>query len=277
MRIHRLENGEAVDCIRSKSGAKGLIGKGAAAFEAVLCETAGAWMEQAEEIFVTGMATSKNAWVETPYMDCPNDLRGLIDLAEQAEIMGKPVTLLPGISDPVGPDVMRGEELQLLGLAEEGKDRIVVLPGTHSKWVEMSGFEARQFRTFMTGEIFDLARHNALCERLAEGEAFDAAGFDAGLAKATDGLLNGLFSARPKVLRGDMPASATHAFLSGVAIGTELLDAKRAFDVTEKDVLLYADDPLARLYQRGFEVAGVAVTRIHESATSKGFGALCRN
>lgn len=274
LRIHRLENGKSVDCIHSKSGAKGLIGKGSAAFEGVLSETAGAWLNEADQVYVTGMATSKNAWVETPYMECPSDLRDLAENAECLEIAGKPVTFLPGIADPAGPDVMRGEELQLLGLAEEGKDRIVILPGTHSKWVEMSGFEVRQFRTYMTGEIFDLARHHALCGRLAEGEEFDANAFEAGLAKAADGLLNGLFSARPKVLRGEMAPLATHAYLSGVAIGTEIQDALKAFDVTGKDVLLSAADPLARLYQRALEAASVPLARLYESATAKGFGTL---
>ena len=274
LRVHRLKDGRAVDQIHSTSGAKGLIGKGANAFEAALSATAGDWLREAEQIYVTGMATSRDAWVETPYVECPGDLRDLVKLARTTRIEGTPVMLLPGLADPSGPDIMRGEELQLLGLASEGKDCLVVLPGTHSKWVGLSGFEVRRFRTFMTGEIFDLARHHALCGRLAEGESHDPQAFEAGLEKAQDGLLNALFSARPRVLRGQMTASATHAYLSGTAIGAELREAMAIFDPADTEILLYAAEPLAGLYECAFAKAGVRVSRIHENATSLGFGAL---
>ncbi|MGB0786328.1 MAG: 2-dehydro-3-deoxygalactonokinase [Alphaproteobacteria bacterium] len=274
LRIYRLEGGVCVDKIHSTMGAKELIGKGSHAFERVFVDAAGSWIDDAQAIYVSGMATSKNAWFETSYIDCPCDLRKLGAGALQTAIQGKPVFLLPGIADTIGPDVIRGEEVQLLGLSGEGKQRVVVLPGTHSKWVQISGFRILGFRTFMTGEVFELARYQSLGGRLAEGEGFDRKAFENGLAQSEAGLLNSLFSARPRVLLGNMKATATHSFLSGVTIGSEVREAQTVFDITDKELLLHADGHLATLYMQALSFLGLDYSHVSASATSKGFNLL---
>ena len=70
------------------------------------------------------------------------------------------IRILPGIAqrDPKAPDVMRGEETQLLGAlgVDAADDAVVCMPGTHSKWVRANGGTVERFATFMTGELFDV-------------------------------------------------------------------------------------------------------------------------
>ena len=114
--------------------------------------------------------------------------------------------IVPGLScrDERGaPDVMRGEETQLIGAIGPAADScLFVLPGTHSKWAVASDGHIRRFATFMTGELFGLlCRHNIL-GRLMEDGGDDAEAFRRGLGLAAQeaggsgGLLNRLFSVR---------------------------------------------------------------------------------
>ena len=81
------------------------------------------------------------------------------------------------------PDVMRGEETQILGaLALSGNDDgLFLLPGTHSKWAEVRGGRIVSFRTFMTGEVFGALKDHTILGRLMSGSAADADAFARGV------------------------------------------------------------------------------------------------
>ncbi|MEO0389126.1 MAG: 2-dehydro-3-deoxygalactonokinase [Pseudomonadota bacterium] len=68
------------------------------------------------------------------------------------------VFVLGGLSQTRPADVMRGEETQIAGhLALGGtRDGVVVLPGTHTNWVEIKDGAVFHFASFMTGELFAL-------------------------------------------------------------------------------------------------------------------------
>ena len=53
---------------------------------------------------------------------------------------------------------MRGEETQIAGYLAKDPNFFgtLCLPGTHSKWTQISAEEIVSFRTFMTGELFAL-------------------------------------------------------------------------------------------------------------------------
>ena len=143
---------------------------------------------------------------------------------------------MPGLSligaDGV-PDVIRGEETQILGQIERapaaGATRhAVVLPGTHSKWAFVEGGRIVWFATFMTGEVFGLLKEHSILGRLMTGDAPDAGAFARGLAYAPGGpggLLKRLFSVRTLGLFDRLPASAGASYLSGLLIGSELGEA----------------------------------------------------
>jgi 2-dehydro-3-deoxygalactonokinase len=82
------------------------------------------------------------------------------------------VSILPGLKQAVPPDVMRGEETQIAGFlaAAPGFDGVLCLPGTHAKWVQISAEEVVSFRTFMTGELFDLLSTQSVLRHSIAGE-----------------------------------------------------------------------------------------------------------
>jgi 2-dehydro-3-deoxygalactonokinase len=146
-----------------------------------------------------------------------------------------PVSIVPGycVRNASGqPDVMRGEETQLLGAHCLGhSDGWFVLPGTHSKWVQLRAGKVLQLRTYMTGELFDLlGRHGTLAAAAGAADApWDGAAFAQGVqaAQSRAALSHQLFGCRARVVSGDMAGSSSRAYLSGLLIGTELQDVLR--------------------------------------------------
>lgn len=101
-------------------------------FAAVLARAIGAW--RPAPVLMCGMIGSRQGWVEAPYVAAPAGLAALA--AALAPVPGtERVWIVPGVAqDP--PDVMRGEETQIVGVADAlGSGRhLLCLPGTHSKW-----------------------------------------------------------------------------------------------------------------------------------------------
>lgn len=213
----------------------------------------------------SGMVGSRQGWREAPYAPCPADATDLaarlawIDDAPQ----GLRVGIVPGVSTDAGglPDVLRGEEVQVLGaLALLGRDDgTFVLPGTHSKWVEVREGRLVRFSTFMTGEVYGLLRrHSILARTLPEDDGpLDEAAFLQGVqhARRAQGLLHGAFSARTLALFDWLAADAAPSYLSGLVIGEEL----RARDLanTGLDPVVVANPALTRRYQLGLAVYGL--------------------
>jgi len=188
-------------------------------------------------VLMSGMVGSALGWKEVPYVNGDVPLTDLAKhLAEVPAPPGGPHQLIvPGycVRDTFGqPDVMRGEETQLLGAVTLGHaSGWFVLPGTHSKWVQLQKGKVRQLRTYMTGELFNLlGQHGTLAAASgAHAQNWDATSFAEGVKAAANGALSRtLFGARARVVCGDMLASQTKAYLSGLLIGTELHDVLRS-------------------------------------------------
>ncbi len=129
-------------------------------------------------IVISGMAGSSIGWQELPYarLPLPLDGRGLVWRSLGPLALGRgQVLLVSGLAS--GDDVLRGEEIEALGaarllaggpLADEG---ILLLPGTHSKHIHVRAGHIVGFRTFMTGELFEvLGRHSVLRHSLANAD-----------------------------------------------------------------------------------------------------------
>lgn len=230
-------------------------GRHAEAFEALLA----GWPTQAP-VVMSGMVGAASGWQEVPYLDAGTSLhalgRHLVPL--RCAPSGRRVAIVPGLrwrGHGGEVDVMRGEETQLLGaMALGAPDGWFVLPGTHSKWVRVEGGVAVRWRTHMTGELFALlGRHGTLAG--FEGDAAVPEAFAAGLRDAAHGALtHTLFGCRARVVAGDMPAAHARAYLSGVLIGTEWLDAP----ARPEQVHLIASPALAGPYERAARQLGVA-------------------
>ncbi len=108
-------------------------------------------------VIICGMAGARQGWREAGYLDTPADVADIIRNALIVDGYPRDVRILPGIAqrEAGAPDVMRGEETQLLGLVADGvRSGLVCMPGTHSKWVTLGGGKVEGFSTYMTGELF---------------------------------------------------------------------------------------------------------------------------
>ena len=180
-----------------------------------------------------GMVGSRQGWREVPYVKTP---AGLAELSAGLLAVhagpGQTLHLVPGVleaSDPEAPDVMRGEETQVVGaLARLGGDALLVMPGTHSKWARLQDERLVSFRTTMTGELFALlSRHSILGRGQAEapvaGDAARQAAFRRGVQAAhANGALARLFQTRALTLTGELELGCALDYLSGLLIGEEL-------------------------------------------------------
>jgi len=215
---------------------------------------------QPHAVVLSGMVGSALGWVPVPYLDgqvALRDLTGHLHAVPRAAGQ-PPAFIVPGycLRDAHGqPDVMRGEETQLLGALLLGHDNgWFVLPGTHSKWVQLQGGRVVALRTYMTGELFDLlGRHGTLAAAAgAEVTHWEDAAFQHGLESAQhSGLSQQLFAVRARVVSGDMYAANARAYLSGLLIGAELYDVLRHMDGANgaQPICLIGTPALAQHYQ----------------------------
>jgi 2-dehydro-3-deoxygalactonokinase len=218
-----------------------------------------------ERVVMSGMVGSAFGWQEVPYVDADVLLAELPCHAVRVEESVNTVqrVIVPGycIRNAQGqPDVMRGEETQLLGAWALGyQSGWFVLPGTHSKWVELQAGRIVQLRTYMTGELFEtLGKHGTLAVAAGQvSQVWDEDAFAQGVRSAGyNSLSQQLFGCRARVVCGDMPAGSVKAYLSGLLIGAEMHDVLRTSNesVRAKPVYFIGAMDLAKHY---LAVAGI--------------------
>jgi 2-dehydro-3-deoxygalactonokinase len=218
-------------------------------------------------VIICGMAGARQGWVEAGYVDTPAPLDAILAGAVTVSGQSRDIRILPGIAqrDINAPDVMRGEETQLLGALghDTACEALVCMPGTHSKWAEVKRGTVARFATFMTGELFSaVARETILSHAVAGAEvAEDRTAFqDAVVAafKTPAIAANLLFRVRSRQLLFGGTAAAARETISGTLIGLELA-AGLAKDVPRQGITLVASGRLAALYRLAFDTLRVAV------------------
>jgi 2-dehydro-3-deoxygalactonokinase len=263
------------------SAPAGILGVPAGGFAAVFAQHFGRWQQATGALcLIAGMAGSRQGWQEAPYCACP---AGFADIASRLHwIEPGRIALVPGLSceDRGVPDVMRGEETQVFGaldLLGLGEARMV-LPGTHSKWVQVKDGRIVAFRTFMTGEVYGLLRqHSILARTLPETDGeLDADAFGRGLAHAAGSasLLHAAFSVRTLALFERMPPASMPSYLSGLVIGDEL--HAQGLEVTSEPVVVIGTPALTARYQLALESLGIAAAAIGAQASWRGLWAIAR-
>lgn len=205
-------------------------------------------------VVMAGMVGSARGMVNVPYLPCP---AGLTDLARALHWVEPGRTaIVPGLSDPAG-DVMRGEEVQLLGAVAGGfapPDALLCQPGTHCKWARMTGGRVAGFATAMTGELFALLRNHSLLADFLHGDVADGPAFRAGVAAGlTGGLTRQLFGVRAAALLEMRKVQDSAAYTSGLLIGHDVAAEHLASGQT---VHILADAHLGALYAAAVDLAG---------------------
>jgi 2-dehydro-3-deoxygalactonokinase len=210
-------------------------------------------------LLLAGMAGSTRGWMDAPYVRCPLGLEQLAARLVWAE-PGQ-AAIVPGASIVEGEraDIMRGEEVQILGAAAAGTipaDCTVCHPGTHNKWIEVRGGRLERFATVMTGELFGLLKkHSILSEHLQQqvsvGDAFRA-GVRRGLSGSV--LSAELFSIRAKSLLGKLAAGDAAPYASGLLIGADVASALGT--ISPGQVIVMGSPKLTALYSAALAEAG---------------------
>jgi 2-dehydro-3-deoxygalactonokinase len=228
-------------------------------------------------VLISGMAGARQGWVEAPYLKTPTRLDRLHEGAIRVDTSGD-VRILPGLAQTRAeqPDVMRGEETQLLGAIAPGFTGLVCIPGTHSKWIGIAGGEVVEFATYMTGELFAvISQHSILAHAVEAGAvpSADAGAFRDGLAIAQaspTGLTASLFRLRAAQLLGFAQRADGAARLSGLLIGAEIADAIKRHGSQHK-LLLIGTGALGDLYRSALATSGFDVTPVDaEQAAQRG-------
>jgi len=267
--------------LAERSDARGILKVPEGGFPAVFDTLFGDWMRpEGTRCLISGMAGSKQGWVEAPYCACPAGRvevgRKIIDIDIDA-VPGARIAIVPGLSDEHDgvPDVMRGEEVQIFGAMELAglSDGLFVLPGTHNKWATVKKGRIAGFRTYMTGEFYALlSQHSILARTLDTAAPLDEAAFLQGVTQSENGhgLLHNAFGARTLALFERMPKQELSSYLSGLLIGEEL----RTQSMHAGEVVLIGSPVLTERYALALRATGVATRTFGAEATWAGLHVL---
>lgn len=259
-------------------GPEGMLHCATAGFQPVLDKhLAAAGADPDLPVLICGMAGARQGWLEAPYVRTPVTLDRLHEHTVRVPVDGRDIRIMPGLAqaDASAPDVMRGEETQLLGSLSPDFSGLVCMPGTHCKWVSVSSGRVERFSTFMTGELFSVvSRHSILMHAREEGastEPDDATFLAAARAMLADpaSFLPSLFSIRAGQLLGFEERRQGAAHLSGLLIGAEVGAAAARLGNRDEPVVLVAAGGLGRLYEAVLGAAGLSVSIVDAEDISR--------
>jgi 2-dehydro-3-deoxygalactonokinase len=228
--------GAAGKVLDERGDSEGLLAVKPGGFAKSFADFAAPWLagERTLSVLMCGMVGSKLGWVEVPYIAAPADLANLGRKLHAVPFAGKArIAIVPGVScEHKGvPDVMRGEECQVFAVMAQRRlnEACFLLPGTHSKWVQVTKGRLTSFRTYMTGELYNaLTSSGTLAQLMEKGDA-DGDAFLNGVERASKegsgALSHLLFGVRTLGLFDSLPRTGLASYLSGLLIGAEMKDA----------------------------------------------------
>lgn len=275
------DGGEVLATRQSNDGAATL--SGADAYAAALAALVGDWRADHPGIplLACGMVGSQYGWREAPYVRCPADAAGL---AAQLLKLDSQLSIVPGlVDDAAQPDVMRGEETQIVGALalhpELAEDACLVLPGTHSKWARVKAGRVMGFATHMTGELFALLRQHSVLNRLMPADGSSPASPEAFLkgvdaAQQPGGLGHQLFAVRTLGLFKQLSAEQLPDYLSGLLIGHELASELQG---AQTRVALIGDPALCARYAQALTHLGQPDPLLLDNTAPAGLWALAQS
>lgn len=258
-RVYAVGRGGRIEAAGTEG--KGILAVPAGGFEAEIAAIRGEFAGR--PVLLAGMVGSNRGWREAPYVPCPADAAALA--AAILWIEPDSVGIIPGVCQRrPDADVMRGEEVQVIGALASGRvppDALICHPGTHAKWIRLAGGRIESFRTIMTGEIFSLLKdHSILSPQLADPVAADEsfrAGVAAGLAGAEP--FAALFGIRAGHLLGAGEANGA-SYASGLLIGADVRAGLASHG--GGPIGLVGRSDLRRLYATALAAAGHEVIEV---------------
>jgi 2-dehydro-3-deoxygalactonokinase len=248
--------------IREEATSEDGMGRlGPEGFEPALIRLIEPWLGPGvTSVLACGMVGSRQGWSEAPYRATPCtplDAGQMVDVRVRDPRIT--VQIVPGLKQMKPADVMRGEETQIAGALalDPAFDGAMCLPGTHSKWVQISAGEVVSFQTYLTGEMFSLLSTQSVLRHGMAATGWDEDAFDQGVANGMarpERLAAHLFRLRAEGLIADLGPDAARAQLSGLLIGAELA-AARPYWLGAR-VALVGSAALTALYARALSAMG---------------------
>jgi 2-dehydro-3-deoxygalactonokinase len=256
-----------------KSSNRGAVSVPAGGFQDALVSELMDWLDGSDDrILMCGMVGARRGWKEAPYVEIPASFEQIVQKVIKLDVDGFDARIVPGLigSDTAGvPDVMRGEETEILGCTSDtGGNAHFCLPGTHTKWVRLEDGKIGSFATSMTGDLFRSIRESTILRSCTQHDPNDESAFLLGVARAgQDGELgHQLFGVRTLVLTGKMNEKSASSYLSGLLIGNEIRETARKGD----NVHLIGEPSLCVLYQKAMREFGMKSTIEPDGAALRG-------
>ena len=266
LRVWALNNNNAIlDSILSNDGMLGLASN---EFEPLLLEKISKWGvgDANIPILCCGMVGAKQGWVEAPYASIPYNLMQEADNVKvRCSDSRLNVRILGGLRQDNPTDVMRGEETQIRGFLSifSNFDGIICLPGTHTKWVHVSAGEVISFRTFMSGELFDLLSKYSVLKHSVKSDDWNDKEFRSAVSESISNpqkIFSDFFKLRADHLLKQVEQSELKSKLSGYIIGVELAGAKPYW--LGQNVVILGNDYLSKIYKTALEGQGIFAQEI---------------
>jgi len=266
LRVWALNNNNAI--LDSISSNDGMLGLASSEFEPLLSEKISKWGvgDVNVPILCCGMVGAKQGWVEAPYASIPYKLMQEVDSVKvRCSDDRLNVRILGGLRQDNPADVMRGEETQIRGFLSifSNFDGIICLPGTHTKWVHVSAGEVISFRTFMSGELFDLLSKYSVLKHSVKSDGWDDEEFKSAVSESISNpqkIFSDFFKLRADHLLKQVEQSELRSKLSGYIIGAELAGAKPYW--LGQNVVILGNNNLSKIYKTALEGQGIFAQQI---------------
>lgn len=270
-------SGQVADTI---SAPEGILSVTYGDFERALERHIGGW-NTSLPVMAAGMITSRQGWIELPYLPCPASAADLAQaLHHHTTASGRRIAFATGLSYRSAdgmPDVMRSEEVQVFGSLDSGLNHFVT-PGTHSKWITTDGDRLMKYTTYVTGEVFAALKDHTILGRLMKDGPPDEEAFARGVRGALAdpaGFLHRIFSARSLGLFNEIAPEHIASYLSGQVIGTEVAHAIRD-NPQDAEYAVLASPGIGGRYVKAIEIAGLKVRYGDPQAIVKGLAIIAR-
>lgn len=248
-------------------------------------------------VIACGMIGSAQGWRPVPYLDAPCDIHQLAQRLTRINVdVQRHFFIVPGVQQLSAlPEVMRGEETQVFGALHgddalraamsRQREALIALPGTHSKWVNVTEGRIVQLRTFMTGDLYEvLCNHTILGVTMQQPAEPDWEAFSQGLDVARQqqngNLLGTLFSVRTRMLCQQIGPLQQSDYLSGLLLGNELTTVLASLDAADRQdmtITLIGSGALCQRYLLALDLLGCRYpVHIAGGATEQGLWQIAR-
>lgn len=179
-------------------------------------------------VIISGMASSNIGLMELKYAKMPIDAGGTKLFSHSFDLDDSvSVVLISGARTDT--DIMRGEETQAVGLSnfiDMNRAGTLILPGTHSKHISFQDGMYTDFKTFLSGELFQMLSSRSILRKSVKEVSWNESFREVFLRGARQAkkaqLPEVLFSIRAEHVLGKQNREQGFYRLCGLVLGSEL-------------------------------------------------------